>query len=209
MDDPSLLSALAEYIELTRTDDKAHFQQLGNFVIAYSNAEGMVHVLARKMSGLTDEKARILFAGMRLGDVIDRLRQFMRLDKINEETYSEVDSCLTQLAHISDLRHKLVHRGAAYFAGSLVVSNSMTSKSPASGETDIIDVFRLREITDDSGTIFLRLSLIAQPDKTDATLVAQLKARPWRYTHVPPKPPNQKRRGTPEEPPPPPDASRK
>ena len=198
MDDKNLASALREFIELTKTDDKAHFQALGNFVMAYSNAEGMVHVLARKMSGLTDEKARVLFAGMRLGDVIDRLRQFARVDKIDEETYSEIDACLTQLVHISDLRHKLVHRGAAYFAGALIISNSMTARSIDHGETDIVDVFRLRNLTDDAGAIYLRLSFIADPDNTDRTLAAGLKSRPWRYKYVPPKPPNQKRRDTPE-----------
>jgi len=190
-----LATALAKYIELTKTDDKSHFQALGRFVIAYSNAEGIVHLLARKVSGLSDEKARILFGGMRLGDVVDRVRQFMRLDETEEEIYCEVDACITQLVHISEMRHKLVHRGVAYFAGALIVSNSMTSKSAKNSETDIFDVFSLRDMTTDCGHIFLRLTYVADAEKVDHNLATQLKALPWRHTHAQPKPPNQVPRG--------------
>jgi hypothetical protein len=208
MTETNYASALAQFIDLTKTDDKSHFEALGTFVIAYSNAEGIVHLLARKVSGLSDEKARILFGGMRLGDVVDRLRQFMHLDETDEETYAEVDACITQLGHIADVRHKLVHRGAAYFAGALVVSNFTTAKSAKNSETDIFDVFFLRDMTTDCGHIFLRLSYLVDPEKSDHNLVSRVKAQPWLYKHVPLRPPNQKRRGTPSTPQHAPDASR-
>ena len=39
-------------------DDDAHFAALGRFVVQYASAEAMVHMLARKLSGMSDEKAR-------------------------------------------------------------------------------------------------------------------------------------------------------
>jgi hypothetical protein len=50
------------------------FEALGRFVTAYATAESGVHILARTLSGLADEKARIVFGGMRLTDAIDCIR---------------------------------------------------------------------------------------------------------------------------------------
>lgn len=80
--------------------DKSHYEMLGRFIAAFAHAEGAVHLVARELSGLPGDRARILFGGMRLSDVVDRLRQFINLDETNPETFAEIDDCLTQLTKI-------------------------------------------------------------------------------------------------------------
>lgn len=66
--------------------DTPHFEAVGRFITSYAAAEGAVHMLARRLSGLSDEKARIIFGDMRLGDLSKRIRQMMRLDKLDSKT---------------------------------------------------------------------------------------------------------------------------
>jgi hypothetical protein len=65
-DKPLNWSAAAEDLGLydPPSDDKTHYEALGRFLASFANAEGAVHATARKLSGLGDEKARILFGGM-------------------------------------------------------------------------------------------------------------------------------------------------
>ena len=60
-----LEDGLKRALGLAKGSDKTHYEALGRFVASFANVEGIVHVLARKVSGLSDEKARILFGGMR------------------------------------------------------------------------------------------------------------------------------------------------
>jgi len=46
--------------------DTSHYEAVGRFVTTFATAEAAVHMLARKLSGLSDAKARIIFGGMRL-----------------------------------------------------------------------------------------------------------------------------------------------
>jgi hypothetical protein len=187
MSEPLLEDAIKQALGIIRpkSNDKTHYEALGRFIAAFANVEGVVHVLARKISGLSDEKARILFGGMRLSDVLVRLRQLMPIDQATQDSYSELDICLTQLAGISDRRHKLVHRGATYFAGGLISGNAQTAKSVKHMEVETIDENALTAMTLDCGSIYLRLSYLANPSATDQHLVLILKSRPWRY--IPPK----------------------
>ncbi|HEX7563032.1 MAG TPA: hypothetical protein VF396_07220, partial [Bradyrhizobium sp.] len=54
--------------------DTPHYEALGRFVTTFATAEAAVHLLARHLSGLSDEKARIIFGGMRLPDISDIIR---------------------------------------------------------------------------------------------------------------------------------------
>ena len=192
MSDDRYTDALAKLLgyEAPPTD-KTHYEALGRFIATFANTEGMVHVLTRKFSGLTDEKARIAFGGMRLSDMTDRLRQYLGLDNIANETFSEIDYCLTQLSSIAERRHKLVHRGASYSFGALVSSNVMTTRSTKHVEVEKIDQKLLEDMTLDCGAIFLRLMDVAYPERSDEKTkktLAIARGIAWRYKHEPPKP---------------------
>ena len=191
--DDAMLRALG----LSPSNDKTHYEALGRFIASFAHAEGIVHEITRKLSGLSDEKARITFGGMRLSDVIDRLRQYINLESTPKDTFSEIDSCITQLSNIADRRHKLVHRGAVYSGGLLVSSNVMTTRSLKNIELETIDETLLYNMTLDCGAIFLRLLDIVAPERSDQKQLAIMRGLTWRYKHEPPKSQNQQRRKAP------------
>jgi hypothetical protein len=186
-------SAAAEDLGLydPPTDDKTHYEALGRFLSSFANAEGAVHSIARKLSELSDEKARILFGGMRLADVIDRIKGFIQLstaDKSKEpdQVFADLEACLEQLAHIAQRRHNIVHRGATYFGGAFVVSNSMIAKTLAGIESEIISQKTLNQMYLDCGAIFLRLIYFLDPATKNDGWLDTLRRRSWLY--IPPTP---------------------
>jgi len=186
--------ALSGLINYTPFTDKTTFEALGHFIATFASAESAVHLVARKISGLSDEKARIMYGGMRLKDVTDRVRQFINVDDADQSLRIEIDQCLTQLGHIAAKRHNLVHRGGSYFQGKLISTNSLTARSLNAIEVEHFDEDQLNDMAADCRSIFLRLVSIADPKGSDPKLIAGLKARPWLYKHDPPKAPRQQHR---------------
>lgn len=181
--------------------DTPLYEAVGRFVTSYAHAEAAVHMLARYLSGLSDEKARIVFGGMRLPDLSDIIRHFIKIDNLPEETQEAVDSCLTQMVLIGKRRHSLVHRSTHVFDNRITVTNVLTTKSLKATETEFFEVQELSDMQSDCGLIYLRLDRIYAPDRGQqyGTIGAVKAWRPWLYKHVPPKTPNLKPRATPEE----------
>jgi hypothetical protein len=214
-DDPLAKNAAAIALGLIAplSNDKTHFEALGRFLSAFANAEGASHVIARKLSGLSDEKARLVFGGMRLTDITDRIRAFLQLEGVGNSSFSpevlkDIEACLDQLGNISGRRHNLVHRGATYFGGALISGNSMIAKTIANAETETIAEQTLNEMQHDCGAIFLRLIYIAYEDPQNASWLNALRLRPWHYKPPPPNNKNQRLPKDSESPQRPPPASR-
>lgn len=176
--------------------DTPHYEAMGRFVTTFATAEAAVHMLARKLSGLSDAKARIVFGGMRLPDLIDIIRQMARIDGVEEDVYSNIDGCLTQLNHIGTRRHSLVHRTTNVFDGKLVVTNVLTSKAVRSSQTEVFEISEMAAMESDCGRIFLKLNRVVTPKHAleDPPGYAEFLLLPWRYKHEPPKTPNLKPR---------------
>lgn len=174
-------------------EDAAHYEAVGRFVTAYANAEASVHMLARRLSGLSDEKARIVFGGMRLPDISGRVREMMKLDTADAASYSEVDACLLQLSVIAERRHKLVHRSTTYFQGLLLVTNALTVKSTAHTESETYEIRDLEDMQFDCMSIYLRLTRISNPEALLA--LDAIEKQPWRY--MPASRPQTKQSGKP------------
>jgi hypothetical protein len=131
------------------------YAALGRFVTAYALAEAGVHITARHFSGLSDEHARVIFGGMRLGDLSERLR------KLTDDTqyFSEIDELLTQLDGISKERDKLVHRLVEYDSkAGLTVTNKLTVKSIENVEVRNFSVQELSDMESDCKRIYFRLT---------------------------------------------------
>lgn len=182
------------------SNDKTHYENLGRFMAAFANAEGILHSVARHISGLEDEKARILFGGMRLSDITDRIRGFIRLDTTKgtvSDDFIDITACLDQIGHIATRRHNIVHRGATYFGGAFIVSNAMIAKTLAGIESEIVSEQTLKDMTADCNMIFLRLRELQQPENTLRTNWRHhLRQAAWRYKPPEPKPQNPKRPDT-------------
>jgi hypothetical protein len=83
--------------EVWPESEPGYFAELGRMIAAYANAEAGVHVLARYLSGMPDAKARAIFGRMRLPDLIELIRQMMRVDEKPDGVNQEIDTCLIQL----------------------------------------------------------------------------------------------------------------
>ena len=180
--------------------EKTYYEALGRFIASYAVAEASLHVLARHFSGTTDEKARVIFGGMRLADLTDRIRQMVRHDVAmqgiiaDQRIYTRIDDCLTQLNKIADKRGELVHRTISYIEDGFAVSNTSTAKSLMGIERKIITHTDLKNMRFDCNMIFLRLDSLA-PDSPVANAFLQpsgddddLWQTTWRYISAPPNP---------------------
>jgi hypothetical protein len=175
--------------------DTPQFEAIGRFITSFALAEAGCHMLARKLSGLSDAKARIIFSGMRLSDISAIIRQIIKIDQLEE---AEVDACLTQLSLIEKRRHSLVHRTTNVSGGGVMVTNFMTAKSQSSREIETISHQELSDMQRDCTVIYLRLTWVykVQEPGADPDYLAYLNG-PWRYKHLAPKTPNLKSRSTP------------
>jgi hypothetical protein len=191
--------AFKALLESSISNDTPHFEAVGRFISSFASAEAAAHALARKLSGLTDKKARVIFGGMRLGDITDRMRGMMLADVVAEKIYTDINSCLTQLNFIADQRHKLVHRSAMYFANKLIVSNLMTAKSVENAELNVFSTTDLSAMDSDCFIIYLRLHRHADDDLVQVNEVAiqHLLTLPWQYKHEKPKSQNKQRQKVP------------
>lgn len=174
--------------------DNALFAAVGRFVIQYALAEGCVHALARKLSGLSDKKARIIFGGMRVSDLTGRMRQLLLLQDASGKRMADVTDCLDQIDAIATKRHNLVHRGGHYIKGVMEVSNWLTAKSVATAEFEEYTEDMLGAMEIDCAVIAARLFYITHPSRGKGKPKSYLKFlyEPWR--HKPRAPKNEKKR---------------
>jgi hypothetical protein len=167
--------------------DTPHYEAVGRFITSYASAEAAVHVLARKLSGMSDAKARAIFGDMRLGDLSKRIRQMTKIDNLAAEVIAEIESCLQQLATVAERRHNLVHRSTNFIDGKLHVTNALIAKSKESVEAETLDHDDLAAMHSDCLAIYLRIADIVTPNKERDEFLTEFLARPWRYKPVPPK----------------------
>jgi hypothetical protein len=175
-------------------EDQPYYAAIGKFIASYAMAENQVHVLARLLSGLSDTKARIIFSGMRLGDLADRIRGLLRVIRASTKRYDEIDACLRQLDLIATQRNNLVHRFVQYREGKIIVTNVVISKSMHAPEYQTFSISDFEQMENDCTAITMRV-WAASPGKKDK-VGKDLKAwvyAPWRYKPAPP--------GTPQKPP--------
>jgi hypothetical protein len=159
-------------------EDEPYFAALGRFIAAYANAEAQVHILARRLTKLNDAKARIVFSGMRIGDLADRIRGLFRVADASTKRYSEIDGCLRQLDLIGTQRNNLVHRFVNYQKGGIIATNIVTSKSISTHEFDTFTIADPENMDSDCTAITLRLAFSRRKMKPEIKTWVNA---PWRY----------------------------
>jgi len=173
--------------------DQKHYAAFGRFIAAYALAEAMLHTAARYFSGIEDAAPRIIFSGMRLGDLAERVRG---LTRSKGEIHSEIDACLIHLEKIAKVRHKLVHRTVTLLsAGGMMVSNNLIAKSLLDAEEDTFDLETLENMGRDCIVIAVRLIFLTEPNLPNRE-AADLRSKhgAWRYKPPPPKSKGKSRR---------------
>lgn len=172
---------------------------MGRFMAEYARTEAYVHYLTRCRSGLNDETGRIAFAGMRLGDLTERLRGFIRLAEKEPGEYQDIDACLVQLKLVGKARHSLAHRYVTVWKELLSASTVYTSKGKHEEET--YSLIQLEEMIDDCQRIRERIlrhtdGEARRKERHDPTWLPTLFA-PWRYKPLEPNIPRPLRRDIP------------
>jgi hypothetical protein len=137
------------------TDEDANHQAIGEFIVAYAYAEIALHILARKLTGMKDAKARLFFGGARIGDVSEKIKSLLAISKRSPKTIARVRICLKQFDVIGTQRDKIVHRAATNDLGRITITNYLTAKSLLHAEIDNFTVSDLKAMTADCHIIYL------------------------------------------------------
>ena len=179
-------------------DDIPYFAALGKFIVGYASAEIAAHLLCKKLSGLSENKARIIFGGMRLQEIRERILGMMRLDTEYQKQYDSVEKCLNQLQIIANERHNLVHRKVVYHQDHIHVTNVYTSKSDTNIEEAQFTLTDLENMRSDCDTIYVRLEVVRRPYILGNSLPEEVELlhSAWQYKPSPPqnhKKPNRKK----------------
>src|SRR6202042_639558 len=114
-------------------------------------AEAGVHIAARHFSNLKEDKARVLFGGMGLGNLSEKVR-ILTADTTDS---ASVDELLAQLDVMTRERDKLVHRLVEYDPQEgLKVTDSLTVKTISAVETKNFSITELQNMEMDCKRIF-------------------------------------------------------
>ena len=184
-----LLADIGKHYTPPPPSQQEYYQRVGEFIIAYAQAECVILELARKLSGLKEDKARVIFHGMRGTDLKNRILATIRLGNRSKAVKGDIESCLQHFDVIGMQRDKLVHRSVAYDGGTLKITNEMTAKSMLEYEQDLLSMADMLSMLVDCLKITIRLSHVSRPAlRRDAPkdFVKTIHG-PWLYKFVPPK----------------------
>jgi len=134
-----------------------HFEAIGRLVVEFARADAYVHLLAERVSGLGTTKGMVVFHGMRLPDLVDRIRGLLRLSNFDQASIADLESCLAQLDVISKQRHKLAHRFVDTHQEGVSAHSLYTSKTLGSGEVDLFTPAELKAMAEDCYKIRVRI----------------------------------------------------
>ena len=170
------------------------YEVIGRLVVEYARAEAYVHLLTCRVLG-NDAIGLIVFNGMRLGDLADRIRGMLRAQKARKDDYADIDSCLTQLTEIGKVRQKLAHRFVEMGPDEISTHNLYTAKTVEGQEIDVFKPFELNAMIADCQRIRARIlrhtdGEARRRERHDPSWLPVL-FEPWRYKPPRPNPPKE------------------
>lgn len=178
-------------------EDIPYFTAVGRLIVNYADAENAINMAARRLSGLDDPAARILFAGMRFGELSERLRGLIRIRKIPTGRRKDLTESLDQLGTITTERNRIVHRSTQYLNNALVVTNALIAKAPDSHETHVFTLEQLENMALDCSVAYWRIIRSTVLPKDDPPEIVEFLRQPWRYKPHQPKNKHPPRGGAP------------
>jgi len=165
------------------------YRRLGEFICRYAELETACHVMFDYFSGLRREIARSIMGGARLVDLISALTKVIEVGTLSEPQKAEFRVCVDHLNVLTQLRHKLIHRGATAKREDITSTNLLTAKSRETVEVLRLHISDLEHANSDLLRLHLRLVLLMSPDvrqKFDADFLQRL-FKPWEYKPVRPQ----------------------
>ena len=157
----------------------ALYAVIGRLVVEYARAETYVNLLARHLLG-NDHAGLIVFSGMRLGDLTDRIRGMLRVNQATEQDCADIDACLVQLDLIGKVRQKLTHRYVGLQAPELIQTHNLyTAKTPEGEEIAEFTPGQLNEMISDC--IRIRRRILRHTDGEVVDLIMRSSAQRCPY----------------------------
>lgn len=171
-----------------------YFMELGIFVHTYSKVEAFVHLMFPRIAKVQPSVANAIKRSMKVSELISIIKPLLVLNDYSSEVILESEKLFSHFAHISEFRHKIIHRGADLLEdGSLFSHNSPTMGLAERFETMKFSVEDIEHASEDLRRMQLRILLLGSGCSRELILQNDQNAfAPWLYTHVQPMTPNQR-----------------
>jgi hypothetical protein len=159
---------------------------LGLLVSNYAKVETLLQVYARRLLGMDDARARIVFAGVRVCDLLTRIRGLQTVSQVDAATVVEYETLEKQIRRISEARHLLVHNGVSITEDDSVLSHKgLVSRAVDTFQEQYFTVEALTAIANDLGCIAVRLLDLAHPGERmrfeDSSEFTAMLQADWRF----------------------------
>ncbi len=194
------LSALAlRELNQDKKSETEYFAALGKFIVSFASAENALHELARKVSEMKDDKARIIFSKKKHEYLTEIISELIANDEKwnSSDTKIILKNCFDQLKAIASSRNKLAHGivsieklsglfGLPSPSGHfLKTTNERTAKKSVDITLDTYTLQNLREMEIDCDLISLRLFYIMHIEYFSKLSKKDLKFLKinWQYTN--------------------------
>ncbi len=150
---------------LYRDEASDIYEAFGRFINRYSKVEEIIHVFFRYSSGMSIDAARVISSGMRVQDIIERIRKLNVIQERSEEFRQQINDIFCQFDTIGKLRHNLVHRSGNASKDLYITTNLITSKANNEYEMLLTKLSDIKNASKDLKVIRLKLFFIMNPDQ--------------------------------------------
>lgn len=186
--------------------DDNFFRILGKFAHVFARAETILSFKLIMDSGAPQKVVRALTGKLRLSDAMSTMKKIAEVNEWATETSKELHTVLDQLNHISELRDRVLHRGAKVEGDRFISTNESFYRSIGNLEVFAFTLKDLEDATRDLRCIELRLFRLgldmdsAFPPKIRDEMNQSIQNEvgelfgPWRYKPVQRETPNQQPR---------------
>lgn len=164
------------------------YRRLGEFICRYAELESACHAMFDSISGLSRPVARSIMGNARFSDLVSTLTKLVEVGQFSKSQKVDFLCCIDQLNALTQLRNKLVHRGATAKGEEITSTNLITAKSREAVEILRLHISDLENASSDLMRLHWRLLLVISPDildKLDAPFLQRL-SEPWDYRSVQP-----------------------
>jgi len=97
---------------MSSIDEKAYYEALGRFISEFSEAENHIVNMHRLIAGVSLEKARAIFSGLRAEEASKQIKRMLEIS--DPSSVTEFEWVFKQLTDINEIRNSLVHYGTRF-----------------------------------------------------------------------------------------------
>jgi hypothetical protein len=168
----------------------------GQFILSFSQSEGMLYSVLVAMTGAPDPIARAIFSGVRARGMCDFIKAILANTQLPNEESPETNTlrkCMEQLLAINTARDQLVHHGMNSFTpDGVTVNNSMRVSRYANFEQYSVNSKELEFMNRDLGYLTSYFFIYGMSLKDSKFKPLEFVPPPWLYKPRQPKSPGQR-----------------